>query len=269
MKLRTALPNGINNKMCERHDPSRMGGDPPIRFVPSLSASGKKEEGETEDNQVKITISADVQKYYPIFKEGDTEAVINLIWTHQGIMSDKKLKERYAIVEGLVVEIKARITRLTRLAHRTDDEKQQVREDQVALKEYKAQLKQLPEEAFDFFEKLLDQSLVPTWREIVKTECETANYVNLLGQRVTLAARGKVFAALEACYYKIVLLVATQDAAERMKRYMTTIVKKAEDVKIVELFSRMNQLNKMIEFLPCLKHMKDSPANLPTMNNPF
>jgi len=195
MKLRTALPNGIVNKMCERHDPSRMGGDPPIRFVPSLSASGKKEEGETEDNQVKITISADVQKYYPIFKEGDTEAVINLIRTHQGIMSDKKLKDCYKIIDNLVVEIKARITRLTRLPHRTEDKKQQIREDQEALKEYKAQLKQLPEEAFDFFEKLLDQSLVPTWREIVKNECETADYVNLLGQRVTSAACGKVFLA--------------------------------------------------------------------------
>mgnify|MGYP007089475121 CR=1 FL=1 len=207
MKLRTALPSGINNKMCERHDPSRMGGDPPIRFVPSPSSSGKKEEGETEDNQVKITISADVQKYYPIFKEGDTEAVINLIRTHQGIMSDKKLQERHKVVENLVVDIKARITRLTRLPRRSDDEKQQVREDQEALKEYKAQLKQLPEEAFDFFEKLLDQSLVPTWREIIKTECETANFANFLGQHVASVIRGKDFSALEACYYKNILLV--------------------------------------------------------------
>ena len=49
MKLRTALPSGLTNKMCERFDPTRMGGAPPIRFVPlSTSASQKKEDGEED-----------------------------------------------------------------------------------------------------------------------------------------------------------------------------------------------------------------------------
>ena len=52
MKLRTALPAFLTNKMCERFDPSRMGGAPAIRFVPNSSASGKKENGE-EPDQVK------------------------------------------------------------------------------------------------------------------------------------------------------------------------------------------------------------------------
>ena len=60
MKLRTALPSGLTNKMCERFDPSRMGGMPPIRFVPS-STETKKDEEESDD-QVKITINSDVQK---------------------------------------------------------------------------------------------------------------------------------------------------------------------------------------------------------------
>jgi len=83
-----------------------MGGDPPIRFIPSNSASGKKDEEETDEARVKIHISADVQKYFPIFKEGDTEAVIDLIRIHQGILSDKKLEERCKDVTRLITEKK-------------------------------------------------------------------------------------------------------------------------------------------------------------------
>ena len=269
MKLRTALPSGLNHRMCKRHDPSRMGGDPPIRFIPSTSASGKKDEEDADEAKVKIHISADVQKYFPIFKEGDTEAVIDLIRIHQGILSDKKLEERCKDVTRLITEKRSIITKLTRKDKRTSDEQQEVKEADIALKEYKAQAKMLQEEAFDFFEKLLDRSLVPTWREIVKEQCESSDYVDLKGRKTATSKRGKVFGALKPCYFKMVLLVATQDAAERMKRYMTTIVRKAEEVKIVQFFSRMHALNEMIEYLPCLKHVEDSPADLPKMNEPF
>jgi len=91
-----------------------MGGDPPIRFIPSTSASGKKDEEDADEARVKIHISADVQKYFPIFKEGDTEAVIDLIRIHQGILSDKKLEERCQVVVDLITETRATITKLTR-----------------------------------------------------------------------------------------------------------------------------------------------------------
>ena len=90
MKLRTALPAGLVNIMCKRTDPERMGGHPPIRFVPAPTA--KQEDGE-EPDQVKITISSEVSKYYAVFKEGTAEDVINLICVHEGIVTDKKLNE--------------------------------------------------------------------------------------------------------------------------------------------------------------------------------
>ena len=83
MKLRTALPAFLTNKMCERFDPSCMCGAPPIRFVPSTtSAAQKKEDGE-EPDMVKITISSDITKRYIIFKEGESEEVVELIRTHE------------------------------------------------------------------------------------------------------------------------------------------------------------------------------------------
>ena len=113
MKLRTALPSGLTNKMVERFDPSCMGGAPPIRFVPTNSSSTKKEEGE-EANQVKITISSEISKYYDVFKEGNAEDVITLIRTHEGIIADKKLREQHDIVAALLTEKKARLTKLTK-----------------------------------------------------------------------------------------------------------------------------------------------------------
>jgi len=267
MKLRTALPSGLTNKMCERFDPSRMGGMPPIRFVPS-STETKKDEEESDD-QVKITINSDVQKYYPIFKTGDAEAVINLIRMHEGIISDKKLKERFDIVTKLAEPKKTKVKKLASQPSRTKDEKEEVQELELALREYNSQQKQIQEEAFDFFEKLLDISLVLTWRDILKQECDSADYIDHLGIQITSAPRGRTFEALVPCYYKMVLLVATQDAAERMKRYLQTTVKLGDTVRIVQLFSRMKDLNDMMKYLPCLKHIEGLPANLPTMNVPF
>ena len=53
------LPDGLTNRKCERFDPARMGGIPPIRFVPD-----KHEKDEDNDkkshNTVKIAISDNV-----------------------------------------------------------------------------------------------------------------------------------------------------------------------------------------------------------------
>ena len=65
------------------------------------------------------------------------------------------------------------------------------------------------------------------------------------------------------------LSVSTQDAAERHKRYIPTTVKKADNVTIVQLFARLTLLNEMTKYLPCLKHVEDSPNDLPKMNVPF
>ena len=159
MKLRTALPSGHTNKMCERSDPSRMGGNPPIRFVPAHPTTSK-EEGE-EPSQVKITISNEVSKYYTIFKEGTAEDVVNLICVHEVIMTDKKLKENCKITLALFSSKKKRLTVLNNKSSCTSDtNKQEVKDLQEALKEYKTHIKMVQEEAYDFFEKLLDPKLV-------------------------------------------------------------------------------------------------------------
>ena len=79
------LSAGLKNQQCKRFDPSRVGGLPPIRFVPS-SQSEKEESDEKEKEQmVKISILEIVSKYFKIFKEGGTKDVVNLIQRHESI----------------------------------------------------------------------------------------------------------------------------------------------------------------------------------------
>ena len=267
MKLRTALPSELTNKMCERFDPTRIGGAPPIRFVPLSTSAAQKKEDDEEQASVKITISADITKRYFIFKEGETEEVVELIWMHEGLITDKKLREHHAVTIGKQQKDKLRYTALTQQASRTADEKEEAQILKDLLEEYNTQLKEVQVEAFDYFEKLLDKSLAETWRQIVVDECKMADFNNLKGvKNASGNARGKNFGSLLSCYFRVMLWVCTQDATKRLKRYMLTTVRLAEDVDIVQLFSRMDVMNRAIPYLPCLKHMKDAPTNMPTMN---
>ena len=81
--------------------------------------------------------------------------------------------------------------------------------------------------------------------------------------------RGRVFSALKACYLRVMLTVAPQDAAERHRRYISTTIKKADNVNCLQLISRMVAMNDMTAYLPCLKQMEDSPSSLPQMDKPF
>ena len=67
----------------------------------------------------------------------------------------------------------------------------------------------------------------------------------------------------------MMLLVCKQDAAERVKGYMTSNIRLADAVTIVQLCSPLQDMNAMIQYLPCLKHSEGSPADMPTMNKKF
>ena len=60
-----------------------------------------------------------------------------------------------------------------------------------------------------------------------------------------------------------------QDAAERMRRYISTTFKMADKVKVVQLINRMKELNALVPYLPCLKHREGSPDKMPSMDESF
>ena len=47
---------------------------------------------------------------------------------------------------------------------------------------------------------------------------------------------------------------------------MTTTIRLADAVTIMQQCSRLEDMNAMIQYLPCLKHREGSPVKMPTMN---
>ena len=87
----------LMHRQCERNDPTKCGGKPPIRFVPEVEDS----DAVKTKGSVKIRMDDDVIKVFDTFKSGDAEAVVNLIREHESIVSDHKLKEKYSAASAL------------------------------------------------------------------------------------------------------------------------------------------------------------------------
>ena len=121
----------------------------------------------------KNTISESVQKYYPVFKEGDTEDAVNLIQRHGSIISNKKLRTHYSMCVSQIAEKKKAVKMLQAKLRKSEEDRLEIAATKVALKEYRKHANTIQEEAFDYFDKLLDQSLVPIWHDIVVEQCDT------------------------------------------------------------------------------------------------
>ena len=173
------IPAGLTNRKCERFDPGRMGGFPPIRFI-SENPEKDEDDDTKKHNTVKIAISDNVTKVFETFEKGGPEAVIKLIRDHESLVEDRKLRDIYNSASALWNEKKRVLTGLDPIsdAAEIDDLKEQIAE-------HKAMCITTQEEAFDYFEKLLSSENVPKWREIVKEQCDTNPYVDLKGRKMS------------------------------------------------------------------------------------
>jgi hypothetical protein len=268
IKLKSALPAGLKNHQCERFDPLHVGGLLPVRFVPNSHTAKVEGEEKEKEHMIKSTILDSIQKYYPIFKEGDTKDVVNLIQCHESIISDKKLRTCFNVCASLITDKKKSLKKLQAKARKRSDDLTEIAAHKTAIKEYQTQASSVQEEAFNNFEKLLNQTVVPLWRNIVTEQYDTDGYVDFDGHKKT-GKLGRVFGSLQACYLQFILSVSTQDSVERHKHCISTTIKKADIVTIVQLLSHLTVLNEMTRYLPCLKHVENSPSDLKKMNVPF
>ena len=240
----------LTHKQCERGDPAKSGGLPPIRFVPEKPDESEK----GKDNTVTIRMDDHVKKNFNVFESGNTERVIGLIQDHESIVADRKLKEEYEAASALWNVAKTELGVCTDAGEKLAIEKR--------IKEYKKTCNDAPQTAFDLFEKLLHPCNVPLWRAIVKAECDTKEYVDLKGKRNTNGkSRGRVFEALAACYFAVILPVCSQDAAEKHKRYWSWTVKMPDCITVEEFIDRVIQANDALPYLPCLKQREKSPKD--------
>ena len=264
MKLRLALPDGLRHKDCERFDPAKLGGMPPMRFVPDPPSS--QEEGEVKGERIKIAVNDSVSKYFTEFVTGNAESIAQLISDHENIVADLKLEEKYNEFKKLKQAKEALLGDTDRMKKKTDEEKEELRD---SVKELEASMVQTRQEAYDYFEKLIHPSLRQNWHKIVEEQCDSAEFVNLNGVKKT-TKRGRTFAALPACYKQVMLWSTTADAAERHRRYLSTTIKVPwPKVKVAQGIARCVVLNDLTKYLPTLKSQEGSPASLPRLDKPY
>ena len=79
MRLALELVAQLTHRQCERGDPAKLGGFPPLRFVPDKpsESEGKKE------NTVTIKMDDHVQKIFYQFKSGNAERMIEVTRKHK------------------------------------------------------------------------------------------------------------------------------------------------------------------------------------------
>ena len=90
-----------------------------------------------------------------------------VIQRHESIISDNKLHAKYSTYAGLLSDKKKEFDTLKAKPKKTSEEQEELAALKTAIKEYRVQANAIQEEAFDYFEKLLDQTLVPVWHNIV------------------------------------------------------------------------------------------------------
>ena len=265
MNSKTSLPENLKIKDCERFDPTKVGGAPPIRFVPETETTKESSEKDSKKQRyVKITAVEGITKTYDIFHEGNAEAICRLIRDHEQIVEDKKLQERLESTNALIRAKRAERDEVDKL-----EDPEKFLEMTEAIKELKATKVSFQAEAYDLFEKLLARTLVSKWREIVKEQCDTVPYIDLNGKKVTSGPRGRTLAALKPCMFQVMLWNTDEDAAEAQRKYWQNCVRKAKNVNCSQFIERLRWANILIEYLPCLKHRAGSPKELPRSNEPF
>ena len=262
MVIVTAMPSDLIADAFERY--KVPGAKLPFRFVPSWTNSDKKR----EKKDVKIRISSTIEKQFPSFHLGNTEEAIDLIRVHKSIVADMKLEQQ---VKDARAQKKANKTQLTELTGDDADENAtEISDLEEANRELRTTIATLQSDAFDLFEKLLGPDLACKWQEIVKLECESADYVSLLGEKPGVI-RGRVFGAMGPCYFAFVRLFCNQDSAEQMRHYIVTnmFLNLDRGITIEQGVTRFWDMNQKLAFLPCLRHKEGAPSAWPALNTPF
>ena len=130
-----------------------------------------------------------------------------------------------------------------------------------AIKELEGSCVSLQAEAFDHFETLLCTTFQSQRqrKHNVSDECDGDTYVNTKSI-VPGVIHGRNLAAIKPCYMLFIELFRPQDSAKGMQPYMATNISINTDIMSVRQgIGRIQELNKLLPYMPCLRHKKDRP----------
>ena len=259
------VPSTMKREACERYPVYKLGGAPPLRFVPEVS---EKHDGE-EKATVTLKVSEVAKDTYQKFLGGTAEEAV------------RHVKRFYALEVKLGYRKTHRELRHTRkeqqdivdaIAEDTiDSDELDKRSGAVEyVKELDVQIKDAKNEFWSLWERLLGQDLLPKWHEIVVIQCDTTGYIDTDGIRVDGAKRGRRFASMRACLRGWLLLKMESNAAERHQQYLDgQVIMPKNGLSVTAFCDRMVELNKLTKFLPTQKDEEGAPRALERGNVPF
>lgn len=252
----------LKHRDAERYDPTKMGAAPSIRYA--TEPPKEREEGEEKGALVKIKISDTITKEYHEFGGGTPEEFYKCIKRHEALVDEYGYKVTYTALAKELSEKKDELKELKDQGRQDSDEAANI---ETAIEELKSTMKETRLDAFRSMNRLLDEDLERVWDDIVVQVCDTRPHVTLDGVEVD-RKRGRNFEALYPCYKAFMACVCPEDAAERQTRYNDTTIKKPKNVLIYAHGHRLNEMNLIQKYLPCLKNKKGAPADLPRMDKP-
>ena len=260
----TVLPKDLKPGDFQRYDPKGFGGDVAYGFVPSKPYVHP----DSREATTKVRLNIEMDKFYKVFFEGSAEDLIDHIILHENIILDVKVKSKIKNFTDQMDHLKSErktlsIDRVTNVVR--------IEEISVSLTKMKGSIDTLNNNAFDYMEKLLCGNRAEIWRDIVKVECESTDYVTLKGKAGPNPVRGKVLASLSPCYFRLMRTLVGYEAAEIERRFMTTnlLLNLDKGINVQQGICRFKQMNKKLKYLPCMKHKEGSPDALVAYNKPF
>ena len=153
--MTSTVPTDLKHSECERGDPAKNGGAPPIRFVVETLAS--KEDAPTAS----IYTSEEVKETFHKFKEGSAEEMIEHVRTFWEIIRKLDLKDYYENTSLILEGQKHQLSEGNVHGRELRELKESI--DSTAL-----DLKKTVNRAFKTFTDLLDADVVQKSNDIVK-----------------------------------------------------------------------------------------------------
>ena len=260
MTWSASLPDDLKHSECERTDVSRNGGAPPVRTVPDKSNE------DSDPQMTSIYTSTNVKEQFSKFSGGSQEQALIHVATFYEIIGKLGLKEEYEGYETLRKDLISDYAKLTR----QQKSEREGKENKEAIENSFETMTEFVDKAFMVFQDLLDTKLVPEWLLCVKTCCKTVGYVDWDGVEVPNKKRGMSFDSLRATirHWMIDTGSFPEDSAERVERYLSTQIKMPtrKELNFKAYIKRIQEICSYLPWLPCMKDMKGSPAELTRMN---
>ena len=246
---------GLKDQECERGNRVRR---PPIPYVPVVdevqeTLALKKERFET------FTLPNNTKFKVRIWDAGTPEEFLNHIKEalnacerlghfdayKQALLQREKAKRNGKKQEEIISRFKAENIAASLIKAEREKLKGYIEEAKTAEKNRE----EAAENFFSVYANTFSVEARAVWDKIVSEQVGTASWTDLKGRKRT-KARLKSEKAFRECTVHHLRTVFKEDAAEQQQLYLSNTVKKPQRVSIRAFFTRVEQLNGYIKYLP-------------------